>query len=141
MQNSEQNLYNNLIGQIDRYKHYCHEGSYKTRESYYNTCKIFCEFLAVEFRMQKFLNVNEKHILAYAEHMKSYKALSTIRTELSAIRKVYEWLGGKNKLPGNEKLDLPKRQVGVFDNSWTPEEYRAAIALGKSMGRDDVYYG
>ena len=141
MQNSEQNLYNNLIRQIDRYKHYCHEGSYKTRERYYNSCKRFCEFLAVEFRTQKFLNVNEKHIFAYAEHMKSYKAAATIHTELSGIRKVYEWLGGKNKLPGNEKLDLPKRQVGVFDNSWTPEEYSRAIALGKSMGRDDVYYG
>ena len=141
MQNSEQNLYNNLIRQIDRYKHYCHEGSYKTRERYYNSCKRFCEFLAVEFRAQKFLNVNEKHIFAYAEHMKSYKAAATIRTELSAIRKVYEWLGGTNKLPGNEKLDLPERLVGVFDKSWTPEEYSRAIALGKSMGRDDVYYG
>ena len=141
MQSSEQNLYNNLIRQIDRYKHYCHEGSYKTRERYYNSCKRFCEFLAVEFRVQKFLNVNEKHIFAYAEHMKSYKAPSTIHTELSGIRKVYEWLGGKNNLPGNEKLDLPKRQVGVFDKSWTPEEYSRAIVLGKSMGRDDVYYG
>lgn len=141
MRESEQNLYDNLIRQIDRYKHYCHEGSYKTRERYYNTCKPFCEFLAKEFRTQKFVNISGKHIHAYAEHMKSYKAAATIRTELSAIRKVYEWLGGKNKLPGNEALDLPKRQVGKTDKSWTPEEYRTAMALGKSMGRYDVYYG
>lgn len=141
MQNSEQNLYDNLIRQIDRYKHYCHEGSYKTRERYYNTCKPFCEFLVKEFRTQKFVNISGKHIHAYAEHMKTYKAAATIRTELSAIRKVYEWLGGKNKLPGNETLALPKRQVGVADKSWTPEEYREAMALGKSMGRYDVYYG
>ena len=141
MPQSEENLYNNLIRQIDRYKHYCHEGSCKTRERYYNTCKPFCEFLAVEFRMQKFLNVNEKHILVYAEHMKSYKAPSTIRTKLSAIRKVYTWLGGKNRLPDNRKLDLPKREVGKTDKSWTEEEYQKAIALSKGMNRYDVYYG
>ena len=141
MKESEENLYNNLLRQVDRYKHYCHEGSYRTRERYVSTCKPLCQFLAAEFRTQKFVNIGAKQIYAYAEHMKSYKAPATIRTELSAIRKVYAWLGGKNKIPNNDKLDLPEREVGKTDKSWTAEEYREAIALAKNMGRYDVYYG
>lgn len=140
MQNDKQNLYNNLIRQIDRYKHYCHEGSYKTRERYYNACKRFCAFLAEEFHTQKFVNIGAKQFYAYAEYLKSRKSAATVQTELSAIRKVYEWLGGKNKFPDNRKLSLAVRRVGTVNHAWTPEEYRNGLALGISSERDDAYY-
>lgn len=134
-------MYENLARQAREYKRKCNQHSFKTRERYFNATLPFCRFLAENYGLQKLANVGAKHFYAYTEHMKEYKAAATIQSELSGIRAVLHFLGDKNPLPENSKLDLPKRKVGVLDKSWTQEEYDGMLDLVTSMGRADIHYG
>src|SRR5699024_6983591 len=64
----------------------------------------------------------------------------TMKNELSAIRFAYERSGGKNILPTNEKLDLPKRTLGTIDKAWTKQEIEGAKHVALEGGRKDVYH-
>lgn len=63
---------------------------------------------------------------------------STIKTDLSAIRFVYDQAGGKHKLPENQDLDLERRQFGGTWRAWTPEEYQDAVKLARQQGAQRV---
>lgn len=76
-----------LRDQLDKLCRHNRQGSYKTRERYYEAMKRFCDFAFREFRLQKLSNIAPKHINAYIDYMKE-KGLSpsTIKTDLAAIR-------------------------------------------------------
>ena len=130
--------YKNLVAQIDSILAHSNERSIKSRYRYYEATKRFCRFLADNYRLQKFKNVEERHFRAYAEYLKENNAATTIQTDLSGIRYFHEKSGSKNKLSKNDHLDLPKRAVGKEDRSWTPEEISKARAVAREMGRVDV---
>ena len=131
-------IYKNLVSQIDSILKHSNERSIKSRYRYYEATKRFCRFLADNYRLQKFKNVEDRHFRAYAEHLKENNEATTIQTDLSGIRYFHEKSGSKNKLSENAQMNLPKRAVGKEDRSWTPEEISKARVVAREMGRVDV---
>ena len=131
-------IYKNLVSQIDSILKHSNERSIKSRYRYYEATKRFCRFLADNYRLQKFKNVEDRHFRAYAEYLKENNEATTIQTDLSGIRYFHEKSGSKNKLSENVQLNLPKRAVGKEDRSWTPEEISKARVVAREMGRVDV---
>lgn len=131
-------IYKNLVSQIDSILKHSNERSIKSRYRYYEATKRFCRFLADNYRLQKFKNVEDRHFRAYAEHLKENNEATTIQTDLSGIRYFHEKSGSKNKLSENVQLNLPKRAVGKEDRSWTSEEISKARVVAREMGRVDV---
>lgn len=132
-------LYKNLCEQVASIHKHCNELSYGTRKRYYEATKRFCAFLADNFRLEKFKNVEDRHFRAYVEHLiESGTAPATIQSDLSGIRFFHRKSGSKNKLSENERLNLPKRAVGTENRAWLPEEKEKARAIAEEMGRTDV---
>ena len=131
-------IYKNLVSQIDSILKHSNERSIKSRYRYYEATKRFCRFLADNYRLQKFKNVEDRHFRAYAEYLKENNEATTIQTDLSGIRYFHEKSGSKNKLSENVQLNLPKRAVGKEDRSWTSEEISKARVVAREMGRVDV---
>lgn len=127
-------IYAGLQGQVGKTMHHCNQGSFKTRHRYKEAVDRFCKYVADAFRLQKFTNVQEKHVRAYVEHMQEKgQSASTIKTDLSAIRFIYDQGGGRNKLPENAELDLKRRQFGGVFRAWKDEEYEEALLLASRM--------
>lgn len=132
-------LYKNLCEQVASIYKHCNELSYGTRKRYYEATKLFCAFLADNFRLEKFKNVEDRHFRAYVEHLiESGTAPATIQSDLSGIRFFHRKFGSKNKLSENERLNLPKRAVSTENRAWLPEEKEKARAIAEEMGRTDV---
>ena len=127
-----------MVAQIDSILAHSNERSMPSRDRYYEATKRFCRFLADNYRLQKFKNVEERHFRAYVEYLKENRAATTTQTDLSGIRYFHEKSGSKNKLSKNDHLDLPKRAVGKENRAWTPEEISKAHAVAREMGRVDV---
>lgn len=83
--------------------------------------------------------MEDRHFRAYVEDLiESGAAPATIQSDLSGIRFFHRKSGSKNKLSGNDRLNLPKRAVGTENRAWLPEEKEKARALAEEMGRTDV---
>ena len=131
-------IYKNLVSQIDSILKHSNERSIKSRYRYYEATKRFCRFLADNYRLQMFKNVEDRHFRAYVKYLKENNEATTIQTDLSGIRYFHEKSGSKNKLSENVQLNLPKRAVGKEDRSWTSEEISKARVVSREMGRVDV---
>ena len=80
-------LYKNLCEQVTSIYKHCNELSYGTRKRHYEATKRFCAFLADNFRLQKFKNVEDRHFRAYVEYLiESGASPATIQSDLSGIR-------------------------------------------------------
>ena len=80
-------IYQTLIAQLDKTARHNRQGSFRTKERYYEAMQRFCKFLSEEYRLQKLANINGKHLTAYALYMQAReKSASTIKTDLAAIR-------------------------------------------------------
>lgn len=136
MDQKTQNIKENLVVQINKIFNNTREGGYKTRARYQESCGRFAVFLAQEFKLQKFSNIQGKHITAYVKHMQAEgKSPATIKTDLSGIRYAYNKSGGRNRLPDNDRLGLEKRSYGTIDKAWTKEEIKMAKDWAKASGR------
>lgn len=131
-------IYKNLVSQIDSILKHSNERSIKSRYRYYEATKRFCRFLADNYRLQMFKNVEDRHFRAYVKYLKENNEATTIQTDLSGIRYFHEKSGSKNKLSENVQLNLPKRAVGKEDRSWTSEEIGKARVVAREMGSVDV---
>ena len=103
--------YKNLVAQIDSILAHSNERSIKSRYRYYEAAKRFCRFLADNYRLQKFKNVEERHFRAYAEYLKENNAATTIQTDLSGIRYFHEKSGSKKSYPKMTVWICPKEQL------------------------------
>ena len=137
-----QNIFDNLMTQIDSIRKRNNEKGFKTQARYYAATRRFCQFLAKDFRTEKFANVGGKHLRAYVERLQeSGKSPGYIDTELSGIRFYYDRSGGKIRLPDNQQMNLEKRSPKAFDRSFMPKEIGASYAVADKMGRLDVKFG
>ena len=132
-------IYENLVAQLERTARHNKQCSYKTRTRYFEAMKRFCAFLADEYRLQKLSNISAKHIESYVEYMQK-KGLSaaTVKVELTAIRFIFDQMPNtRHTLPGNDELNLEKRQFGGVDRTCTAGEFNRMIALCWKLGRED----
>lgn len=130
-------IYDNLLTQLDKLARHNRQGSYKTRERYYEAMQRFCAFLADNFCLQKLSNINGKHLEAYVRYMQAIgNAPSTIKTDLSAIRFYHDQMDTKHALPTNEELhvSLQRRSIGGVDRSWSLQELEDFCACCHDRG-------
>lgn len=59
-------LYLTLVGQLDKLARHNRQGSFRTKERYYEAFKRFCAYLADEYHLQKLENISGKHLTSYA---------------------------------------------------------------------------
>ena len=58
-------IYQTLIAQLDKVARHIRQGSFRTKERYYEAMKRFCRFLADNYHLQKLANISGKHLTAY----------------------------------------------------------------------------
>ena len=136
-------IYHALLDQLDKLERHNRQGSYKTRQRYYEAMQRFCRFLADSYHLQKLTNISGKHLVAYVRHLQENgKAASTIKTELAAIRFWHDKLGeAKYKLPSNgdlaDQAPLERRKLQGTDRHWTPEQFAAFVEACREADRTD----
>ena len=116
-------------------------GTAKKVAPYFEATKRFCKFLADNYRLQNFKNVEDRHFKAYVEHLKENNSAATIQSDLSGIRYFHRKSGSKNRLSKNDKLSLPKRATGVKDHSLLDKELVCIRQWAIEKGRQDVVIG
>ena len=136
-------IYHALLDQLDKLERHNRQGSYKTRQRYYEAMQRFCRFLADSYHLQKLTNISGKHLVAYVHHLqKGGKSASTVKTDLAAIRFWHDKLGdAKYKLPSNADLSdqapLERRKIQGTDRHWTPEQFTAFVEACREADRTD----
>ena len=127
-----------LVSQLDKLARHNRQGSFRTKDRYYQAMKRFCAYLADEYRLQKLTNISGKHLTSYVLWMQENdKSASTIKTDLSAIRFFHDKMSDpKYRLPDNDKLavELEQRCFGGTDRTWSNVEFNKM--LGRAMGAD-----
>ena len=80
-------IYNTLVTQVDKLARHNRQGSFRTKDRYYEAVKRFCAYLAAHYHLQKLENISGKHLMSYVLYLQEQgKSASTIKTDLSAIR-------------------------------------------------------
>ena len=132
-------IYKNLIVQLDKVTRHNKQGSYKTRERYYEAMQRFCAYLAEAWRLQKLQNISGKHLEGYVREMqKKGKAAATIKTDLAAIRFFHDQIPNtRHPLPNNSELDLVHRSFGRVDRTWSQQEFNRMIYKAWEQNRED----
>lgn len=135
------NKNNSLVAQLDKLAAHNRQGSYKTKERYYEAMRRFCAFLADVYHVQRLANISGKHLAAYVEYMQAEgKAPSTIKTDLAAIRFFHDKIiDAKYRLPNNDELavELARRTFGGVDRTWSDEAFVALLMAATAAGRED----
>lgn len=131
--------YENLLLQLEKLRRHNRQGSFKTRERYYEAMKRFCRFLAEQYRLERLANIAPKHIFTYVNLLQeSGKAASTIKTELSAIRFFHDLIPNPRfELPDNSQLFLQRRTLGDVDRTWSISEFNRMLACALAAARED----
>lgn len=134
-------IYQTLITQLDKVARHNRQGSFRTKERYYEAMQRFCKFLSEEYRLQKLANINGKHLTAYVLYMQERnKSASTIKTDLAAIRFFHDKLERtKYRLPSNDELavELERRRFGGVDRTWSVREFHRFLAVCMADGHED----
>lgn len=126
-------IYRTLLIQLDKLARHNRQGSFRTKDRYYEAFKRFCAFLADHYQLQKLENISGKHLVAYVLYMQDHgKSASTVKTDLSAIRFFHDKMSDpKYRLPDNSELGvaLQRRLFGEVDRSWSMAEFHRALAF------------
>ena len=134
-------IYMSLVAQLDKLARHNRQGSFRTKERYYEATKRFCRFLAEEYRLQKLANISGKHLTAYILKLQSdSKSASTIKTDLAAIRFFHDKIANpKYRLPTNAELsvDLERRRFGGTDRAWSNREFNLFLITAINDGHED----
>lgn len=134
-------IYMSLVAQLDKLARHNRQGSYRTKERYYEAMKRFCAFLAEEYRLQKLANISGKHLTAYILKLQTDgKSASTIKTDLAAIRFFHDKIASpKYRLPTNAELsvELERRRFGGVDRTWSSREFNLFLITCINNGHED----
>ena len=133
------NYYFNLLSQAQKLYRHNRQGSYKTRERYFEAYKRFLKFVDCEYNLQKLANISGKHLSGYISYMQNigYSA-ATIKTDLAAIRFWHDKIpAAKYVLPGNCEFCLERRKFSGTDRTWSAGELNRMIAECWKADRED----
>ncbi len=134
-------IYKALVAQLDKLSRHNRQGSFRTKERYYEAVKRFCAFLADAFRLQKLENISAKHLVAYVVFLQEHdKSASTVKTDLAAIRFFHDKMSSPQyKLPANNELgvELERRRFGQVDRTWSNVEFNRMLGRALNENRYD----
>ena len=78
-------IYHTLVTQLDKLARHNRQGSFRTKDRYYEAVKRFCVYLAAHYHLQKLENISGKHLVSYVLYLQEQdKSASTIKTDLSS---------------------------------------------------------
>ena len=130
-----QGIYHTLVIQLDKLARHNRQGSFRTKDRYYEAVKRFCAYLANHYRLQKLENISGKHLVSYVLYLQEQgKSASTIKTDLSAIRFFHDKMSHpKYTLPSNDALgvELERRRFGQQDRTYEKND-----RAGNDAGHD-----
>lgn len=131
--------YQNLLAQLDKLHRHNRQGSFRTKQRYYEAMQRFCRFLAERYRLERLANIAPKHIYAYVSYLQEQeKSASTIKTDLSAIRFFHDLIQQpRYELPSNADLLLQRRTFGEVDRTWSMAEFSRMQACALELERED----
>ena len=131
-----------LVAQLNKLARHNRQGSFRTKDRYYQAMKRFCHYLAEYYHLQKLSNVNANHLVNYVLYLQEAgKSASTVKTDLAAIRFFHDKMDNpKYTLPSNGELGvaLERRRFGGVDRTWNNEEFNKL--LGIALGKDRYDY-
>lgn len=134
-------IYNTLVTQMDKLARHNRQGSFRTKDRYYEAVKRFCVYLAAHYHLQKLENISGKHLVSYVLYLQEQgKSASTVKTDLSAIRFFHDKMSHpRYTLPDNEELGvaLERRRFGQQDRTWTNPEFGKLIGRAMAEERED----
>ena len=134
-------IYHTLVTQLDKLARHNRQGSFRTKDRYYEAGKRFCAYLAARYHLQKLENVSGKHLVSYVLYLQEHgKFASTLKTDLSAIRFFHDKMScPKYTLPDNGALGvaLKRRRFGQQDRTWTNPELGKLIGRAMAENRED----
>ena len=134
-------VYNTLVTQLDKLARHNRQGSFRTKDRYYEAVKRFCAYLATYYHLQKLENISGKHLVSYVLYLQAQgKSASTVKTDLSAIRFFHDKMScPKYTLPDNGALGvaLERRRFGQQDRTWTNPEFGKLIGRAMAEERED----
>lgn len=134
-------VYRSLVAQLDKLARHNRQGSFRTKDRYYEAVKRFCAYLADEYHLQKLENLSGKHLVSYVEYLQEqHKSGSTVKTDLSAIRFFHHKLSNpKYSLPSNSELgiELQRRIFGQEDRTWSVAEFNRMLGFALEENRYD----
>ena len=134
-------IYHTLVTQLDKLARHNRQGSFRTKDRYYEAVKRFCAYLAVHYHLQKLENISGKHLVNYVLYLQEQgKSASTIKTDLSSIRFFHDKMSHPRcALPDNEELGvaLERRRFGQQDRTWTNPEFGKLIGRAMAEERED----
>ena len=133
------NYYANLLVQAQKLYRHNRQGSYKTKERYFEAFKRFLRFVGNVWHVEKLQNISGRHFSGYVAYMqqKGYSP-STIKTDLAAIRFWHDQIPEvRYALPSNDEFDLTRRKFGGVDRTWSDGEYNRMVFQCWKANRDD----
>lgn len=134
-------IYQTLIAQLNKTARHKRQGSFRTKERYYEAMKRFCRFLSEEYRLLKLANISGKHLTAYVLYMQERgKSASTIKTDLAGIRFFHDKMERtKYRLPSNDELavELERRRFGGVDRTWSVQELHRFLVTCLADNHED----
>ncbi len=133
--------------QFEKIMRHCNQKSIKTRYRYAATGERFVRWVQPTFRLQKLANLADKHLIAYAKHLKS-QGLSEkyIKNELSALRYIHSQtphtryeLGESKKVNVMAGLgSTPNHKARDLDQTITKEELDRFCSYAYERGRPEL---
>ena len=134
-------IYQTLVAQLDKVARHNRQGSFRTKERYYEALQRFCKFLSEQYRLQKLANLSGKHLTTSVLYMQEQgKSASTIKTDLAGIRFFHDKMERtKYRLPSNDDLavELERRRFGGADRTWSVREFHRFLATCMADGHED----
>ena len=64
-------IYHTLVTQLDKLARHNRQGSFRTKDRYYEAVKRFCAYLAVHYHLQKLENISGKHLVSYVLYLQA----------------------------------------------------------------------
>lgn len=135
-------LYHQLEAQANKIFNFkTHIQGKRGTERYRGGVRPFLRFCAAKFGLRNIRNISDKHIAAFIEYSREANvAVSTLKTDLSAIRKLHEMIpNSRYRLSENHELNYTdQRKTRGVDRAWRDSEVKHAVNLAHQMNRYDV---
>jgi site-specific recombinase XerD len=131
--------------QVEKIFKHTRQGSFATRARYENSAKDFARFCADKFKLQNFKNVQDKHLIAYAQHRHGQGIASkTIKNDLAAIRYTHDQVAqARHQLSDNQHLatqgvTLDKTPDVKGNRAWVSPEIEKMKDVAIQQGKVEV---
>ncbi|OPX85572.1 MAG: site-specific tyrosine recombinase XerD [Pelotomaculum sp. PtaB.Bin117] len=137
-------MVDNLGAQLEKVIRGASQGSIETKYRYIAAANRFIGFVGVHFKLKKLQNIQDKHIEAYAAHMKSRGCSDKyVKNDLSGIRYLHRQIPQaryslKDSKTANKEMGLGSTPDGRADRAWTERELSQMKARAVSIGRYDI---